>query len=341
MVLIVFVLLLASCGAQVPATSPVVLEPTTALAPTVPPISTTALELATTETLHPAAELEIVWEIKGDPNHFRTPTGVAVDSDGSVYVMDTENERVQKFDSAGNFVTMWGSPGSGEGQFRNASSWGTLGHLAVDMQGNIYVIDTNNYRIQKFDSSGNYQTQWGAKSPDEGNFQVPYDIAVDAQNNVYICECQSINRVQKFDETGAFLLSWGKTGYKEGEFAGDQCTLSIDPDGNVLVADRSGRIQKFDADGQYLSAIALGSLDDKLVSPWNIAVDKQGNIYIGDYDNLRIVKLDSEGKVLDSWSGADTDGVTFSSLMDIAVDDKGNIYISDSLNHTIKKLRER
>jgi tripartite motif-containing protein 71 len=340
MVLIVCALLLAGCGAQIPATVPVVLEPTAALAPTAAPISTTAPEFASTETSQPASELDLIWEIKGNPNPFRTPTGVAVDSNGNVYIMDTENERIQKFDSAGNFITTWGSPGSGEGQFRNASSWGTLGHLATDSQGNVYVIDTNNYRVQKFDGNGNYLTQWGAQGLEEGNFRVPYDIAVDAQSNVYICECQTINRVQKFDATGKFLIAWGKKGYKDGEFSGDQCTLTVDPDGNILVADRSGRIQKFDPNGQFLSKITLESVDNILISPWNIAVDGQGNIYVGDYDHLRITKLDSEGRVLASWTGKDTDGVRFSSLLDIAVDNEGNIYISDALTNTIKKLRQ-
>jgi tripartite motif-containing protein 71 len=331
MLLVVFALSLTGCSSLMPATAPVVMEPTATVEPIAAATSTTAPQAISTETSQPGSQLELVWDIKGDPNPFRTPTGIAV---------DTENERVQKFDSEGKFVAMWGEPGSGEGQFRNASSWGTLGRLTTDTQGNIYVIDTNNYRVQKFDSSGTYQTQWGAHGPEEGNFQYPYDIAVDAQSNIYICEAQNINRVQKFAATGAFLLAWGQTGYTDGEFAGDQCTLEVDPDGNVLVADRSGRIQKFDPNGQFLSKIALGQVDNILVSPWNIAVGRQGNIYVGDYDNLRIVMLDSEGRSLATWNGKDTDCVPFSSLLDIAVDETGNIYISDALEHTIKKIRE-
>lgn len=335
-VVILIALQLAGCSSQSPATPPSVLEP--AAEPTA--ISSSTPETAATTTSEPAPILELVWEIKGDSNPLRTPVGLTVDASGNVYVMDTENGRIQKFDSEGKFVAMWGSPGSGDGQFMNASSWGTLGHIAADSEGNIFVIDANNYRVQKFDSSGNYETQWGLQGLEDGNFRFPYDIAVDAQNNVYVCESQYLNRVQKFDETGKFLLQWGQTGYGDGDFAGFTCTLAIDPDGNILVADKTGRIQKFDANGQLLSKIALDSVDNILISPWNMAVDKQGNICIADYDNLRIVKLDATGKVLASWNGKETGGISFSSLLDIAVDDEGNIYISNALTNTIKKLRQ-
>jgi DNA-binding beta-propeller fold protein YncE len=321
-----------ACGAQAPATTSVVLKPTNAPAPT------SLSEIINTATPAPVAKLELIWEQTGNPNLFKTPVGVTIDPQGNVYVMDTENSRIQKFDSQGEFVLMWGSPGSGEGQFMNASSWGTLGHLAGDRQGNIYVIDANNYRVQKFDGGGNYQTQWGTQGTEDGQFRFPYDIAVDAQNNVYVCESQYINRVQKFDETGKFLLGWGKTGYQDGDFAGQMCTVAIDPDGNVLVADKTGRIQKFDATGQFLSKITLEAVDNILISPWNMAIDQQGNIYLAEYDNLRIVKLDSEGQVLATWNS--TGEVAFSSLLDIAIDQEGNLYITDALNNTVKKIRQ-
>jgi streptogramin lyase len=73
-----------------------------------------------------------------------SPYGVAVDSSGNIYVADSFNDRIQKFDSVGNFITKWGSGGEEEGQF-----FGAYG-VAVDSSGNVYVADTGNDRIQKF-----------------------------------------------------------------------------------------------------------------------------------------------------------------------------------------------
>jgi len=268
--------------------------------------------------------------------------GVTVDQDGNVYVMDTQNGRVQKFDSNGNFVSMWGSQGNGEGQFQNAGSRGWFGRMAVDTQGNLYVIDANNFRIQKFDGNGNYQTQWGVKGTGDGEFSfAPFDIVVDAQDNVYVCESLSVHRIQKFDASGKFLLTWGTTGYKDGEFSGDGCTVAVDPSGNILVADSSGRIQKFDTNGQFVSKIILPTVNNISVSLWNMAVDNKGNIYVGDTANALIVKLDSEGQVLANWNigqAAANDIVT--DIQDIAVDSEGNIYFSDTYNNAVKKFRQ-
>jgi sugar lactone lactonase YvrE len=74
--------------------------------------------------------------------------GVAVDSSGNVYVVDTLNNWIQKFDLNGNLLAQWGSSGNGDGQLNHP------GGVTVDPHGYIYVADTWNQRIQKFDSSG-------------------------------------------------------------------------------------------------------------------------------------------------------------------------------------------
>ena len=81
-----------------------------------------------------------------DNGQFDCPAGIAVDSSGNfVYVVDTYNHRIQKFDSNGKFITKWGSKGIGDGQFRNPED------IAVDSSGNfVYVTNQDDHRIQKF-----------------------------------------------------------------------------------------------------------------------------------------------------------------------------------------------
>jgi DNA-binding beta-propeller fold protein YncE len=93
-----------------------------------------------------------------------------------------ENNRIQKFDSNGNFITKWGTSGSGDGQFVRPAS------LAVDASGNVFVVDEGNNRIQKSDSNGNFLTKWGTTGTDNGQFEEPTGIALDSSGNVYVVD---------------------------------------------------------------------------------------------------------------------------------------------------------
>ena len=80
--------------------------------------------------------------------------------------------------------------------------------VAADSKGNIYVTDIGNYRVQKFDGSGQFLAKWGSEGTGAGQFKEPAGIAVDKQDNVYVADvCNNV--VQKFDDSGKFLLSWG------------------------------------------------------------------------------------------------------------------------------------
>lgn len=334
---VLLALQLAGCGTQGPATVPAVSEPTTAPEPTAAP--TTTPETVATATAEPTPRLEIAWQTAGDPNPFNNPVGVTVDAQGNVYVMDTENYRVQKFDGDGKFVSMWGSEGSGDGQFSSASSWDTVGRLGVDSHGNVYVLDALNYRVQKFDSNGNYEAQWGSEGEEAGQFLQPFDIAIDQESNIYVCD-RIRPRIQKFDAKGRFLLSWGEPGYKDGQFTGEFCTIAVNPSGNIVVADNSGRLQSFDANGNFLSKMSPPPVNNASINFWNIDIDKNGNLYVVDVNAERILKLDPQGQFLASWGGEDLGLDRFINLEDIAVDDEGNIYLTDTDRQMVLKLRQ-
>ena len=117
---------------------------------------------------------ETKWGTLGGP--LRDPYGVAVDGSGNVYVADSSNNRIQKFTSAGVFVTKWGTAGSGDGQFN-----GPLG-VAVDGSGNVYVTDSD--RVQKFTSAGAFITTWGTYGSGDCQFDRPEGVAVDGSGNV-------------------------------------------------------------------------------------------------------------------------------------------------------------
>ena len=82
--------------------------------------------------------------------YFKTPTGVAFDKNGNMYVADAGNHRIQKFDVSGQHVLIWGTKGAANGQFNFPAA------IAIDPNGNLYVADENNHRIQKFNANGKY-----------------------------------------------------------------------------------------------------------------------------------------------------------------------------------------
>ena len=126
----------------------------------------------------------------------QNPLGLAVDSRGSIYFTDGNNNRIQKYasDKAGYArLPMWGKAGSGKGEFSKPCG------IAIDRYDNVYVVDQGNHRVQVFDSGGNYLDQWGTKGNGPGQFNAPTGIAVDNIGNVYVVDSGN-HRIQKFSQ---------------------------------------------------------------------------------------------------------------------------------------------
>ena len=217
------------------------------------------------------------------------------------------------------FVTKWGTQGTGDGQFMYL-----LG-VAVDTSGNVYVADTQNNRIQKFSSTGSFLTKWGSLGEGDGQFYVPLNVAVDSSGNVYVTESNNF-RIQKFSSTGSFLTKWGTWGTDDGEF-NRPAGVAVDSSGNVYVADiDNNRIQKFSPDGSFLTKWgSYGSGDGQFANPRSVAVDSSGNVYVGDLNNHRIQKFSSTGSFIMKLGGGQ-----FTYPNGVAVDSSGNVYVVDN-----------
>ena len=136
------------------------------------------------------------------------------------------------------FLRKWGTGGEEDGQFNWPHG------LAIDGDGNVYVVDTNNRRIQVFDLQGRFLRKWGTEGEEDGQFSYPEALAIGGDGNVYVADWTN-HRIQVFDPQGRFLRKWGTEGEEDGQFS-NPAGLAIDGDGNVYVADwENHRIQVF------------------------------------------------------------------------------------------------
>ena len=210
--------------------------------------------------------------------------------------------------------------------------------IAIDRQGNVYVADSDNHRIQKFSSSGTFITKWGSEGSGDGEFNHPRGIAIDGQGNVFVAD--SVNhRIQKFSSSGTFITKWGSEGSGDGEFSYPG-GIAIDGQGNVFVADSmNDRIQKFSSSGTFITKWGSeGSGDGEFNYPYGIAIDGQGNVFVADSDNHRIQKFSSSGTFITKWGSEGSVDGGFNRPRGIAIDGQGNVFVADSQYDRIQKF---
>ncbi len=229
---------------------------------------------------------ERMWPTLRQPWYFVNPQGITMDKSGYVYVMDSGNHRIQKFTSDGAFVTKWGRKGSGNGEFGSIEDFGPFPGIITDREGNVYVADSGNHRIQKFTSDGDFVAKWGKAGRGEGEFNSPEGMVIDSEGFIYVADSKN-HRIQKFTTDGVFTAKWGQKGIRNGEF-NEPKGIAIDSEGNVYVTDSLNyRIQKFSPDGAFLMKWGSFASDGVGESyPESIVIDGEGHIYVAQRDNI-------------------------------------------------------
>jgi hypothetical protein len=232
---------------------------------------------------------------------FATIGGIAVDDSENVYVADTYNNQIQKFAWDSTPLAVWGSSGTGNGQFNHPTD------VAVDGDGNVIVADSGNGRIVKLDPNGNCLWQ---TNPVDVPFVSLWGIATDEGGNVFVTD-EGANTVHMLDaSTGKPLTHWGVTPSGENLFNSPE-GIAVDSAGNVYVVERMNhRVQKWAPSQNVPPAITelvanpssiiesetvtiSGSFTDPDADEWTVTVD-----YGDDSENLPLV-LNKEHLVLD------------------------------------------
>ncbi|MFL5731561.1 MAG: DUF2298 domain-containing protein, partial [Chloroflexia bacterium] len=293
---------------------------------------------------------------------FDLPRGIARDAKGNFFVADTQNERIEKFDSSGKWLLAFGSTGTGNGQFApiGPDAQGTgPGGVAVDSAGNVYVADTWNHRVQKFDSSGKFLAQWGSflnlSDPNSANepnknarFYGPRGIAVGPDGDLYVTDTGN-KRVLVFDTNGSpkRQISSGASPdrvapqypfNKPGEL-NEPVGVAVDKSGNVYVADTNNhRIQKFDAAGKLAAAwdVPQGNWDQGPYLEPFLALDAAGNLYATAPTGKAVLKFAPDGHLLGQKKGPGDKSLDVPT--GIAVDADGTVYAVDTVANGVMNL---
>ena len=257
------------------------------------------------------------------------PTDVAVDSEGDVWVLDGDSnaDRIQQFDSSGEFLSKFGSPGSEPGQFSNPSS------IAIDSEDNVWVADTDNQRIQKFNDEG--EPLKSVKTPgwEPSEFSNPWSIAIDSEDNVWVAVS---GRLQEFDSSGEFIKELGD---EEDEIRAD--AIDIGPDDNIWVLYEG--VTVIDESGELVRQFgSYGSEPGQFKSPGAIDVDAEGNVWVEDRGNDRIQQLDESGEYLGEFGdeGSGAGKFIWGNKFGIATDDEGHIWLTDPKNNRVQRWGE-
>lgn len=236
------------------------------------------------------------------------PERLAADGQGNLYgyglalIDDHTIPYIQKFDQTGKLLLGWGTIGSEDGQFAPVQYPGAF---TVDREGNIYMVDYGNKRIQKFDSAGHFLAKWGGQNKyKEELLPDSRAIGVDQAGNLYALVD---NYVRKFNSSGSLLGEWYLPGLVQGSYE-IPFGMVVDHSGNFYIGATRG-IQKFDSEGRFLLEFDRKYEDTYTYPPAKaMAIDQQDNIYIihgrAPLGAVTVHKFDSAGRTLGILEGS-------------------------------------
>jgi uncharacterized protein (TIGR03663 family) len=224
-------------------------------------------------------------------------------------------------------AAIWGGQGNGRGQFNEPRD------LDVDANGNVYVVDSKNHRVQKFGPSGEVLAVWGGEGAGPGQFKDPCGLAVAPDGSVYVADTWN-HRIQRFDANGAFL---GQRVEENPALWGPRA-VAVAADGTVFVADTGNkRILVYSGDLQLVRTFGSeGSKPGDLIEPVGLAVNDAGELVVADTGNHRLQFFQPDGTFLREWPVSGWEEFYTEPYIDVAGPD---VYATDSYTHRFVRYR--
>ncbi|MCC8620080.1 NHL repeat-containing protein [Xanthomonas vesicatoria] len=228
---------------------------------------------------------------------FNTPSGIALDTAGNLYIADTGNHAIRKRTPQGVVTTLAGdgTAGFGDGAASQARFNGPMG-VAVDAQGRVYVADTYNDRIRVIERDGQVRTLAGSALPgmadgvgEQARLDTPTDLKVDAHGVVWVADMRN-DAIRRITPDGSVATLVGGEPADRSPLLYRPMTLAITHDGVLYVGDASGRVLQVTRAGHVVT-MSGEDVMQRLSRPAGIAVDTQGTVYVSDAGSARVHRL--------------------------------------------------
>jgi DNA-binding beta-propeller fold protein YncE len=232
---------------------------------------------------------------------------------------------------AGGYILQFGSYGTGNGEFDG------IGQSATAADGDLYVVDRLNNRIEVFTSSGQYLSQFGTEGSGNGQLNAPVGIAFTSGGEIWVSDYGN-DRMEEFSSQGTYLTQFGAAGTAAGDFENPEGIAVDQTTNDVYVADTSNnRVQEFSAAGAFIREFTTTS-EGVLSTPTGVAVTSAGEVYIGNDLTAEIVGFNAAGTQNATIAGPGSGPGEFFGFAGIAVDSAGNIWASDYPNNRIEEF---
>ncbi len=217
-----------------------------------------------------------------EPGKLGASVNIAADSAGDVYVVDTGNNRVQKFAPNGEFLLQWGSKGTGPGQFKTPRS------IAVDSAGNVWVGEEGNQRIQEFSPSGTFIAEIGANEGAERPKR-PYWMTIGGNGKLFVA-----------DWANEAIMEYSRTPNAEGKYFAhrwkyqyNELGMATAPNGTVYFLSEKGAwsLMKVTSSGIGFECYVPAEANPLIASPWGLAINSQGHFLVPSLSGGRVVQF--------------------------------------------------
>ncbi len=279
-----------------------------------------------------------IWRYVSE-TRFLYPANPEFAPNGTLWIASPTENNFRIFSRDGELLGTFGEPGTGPGQFNMNRTPGDLEDSIAeadwDSDGNMYVADVGNRRIQKFDPDLNFVAEWPVLGANSGLPSQPYSLAVSADNLIFVMDTTN-NAINVYDASGRLLRWFGESGSEPGQLH-DLSSMAFDSRGYLWIP--SGyTIARFNANGDFVFSFGeAGSDPGQMAGPFDVTVGPDGNLYVTETFGHRIQVFDPDGRFL-TWF-ADPAGGPTGMPAGLAIDDDGYVYVSDFADGELVKLR--